>query len=107
MNSLLLDFSTALRFFARRKAACAVIVLTMGLALAANTSVFSVLHAFLFEKLGIPEAERVALIWTTRNLPGRGRVDFSDAYPNYVLLREATRSFSALSATVADNVNWE
>jgi putative ABC transport system permease protein len=107
MSSLLLDFSTALRFFARRKASCTVIVLTMGLALAANTSVFSVLHAFLFEKLGIPEAERVALIWTTRNLPGRGRVDFSDAYPNYLLLREATRSFSALSATVADNVNWE
>ena len=51
MNSLLLDLQTALRFFARRRAAFAVIVLTMALALGANTAMFSVLKAFVFSSL--------------------------------------------------------
>lgn len=107
MNSLLLDLTTALRFFARRSAAFAVIVLTMALALGANTAVFSVLKAFLFAQLGIPEPERVALVWTTRDLPGRGRVDFSDAYPNYKLLQSSSRSFEAIGTTLLADVNWE
>jgi hypothetical protein len=43
MQSALLDVTTAIRFFAQRKAAFAVIVITMALALAANTTVFAVL----------------------------------------------------------------
>lgn len=107
MHSLLLDLATTLRFFARRRAAVAVIVLTLALAVAANTAVFSVLKAFLFAQLGTPEPERVVLVWTTTELPGRGTVNFSDSYVNYQLLRENTRSFSALSATLAADVNWE
>lgn len=107
MSSLLLDLQTALRFFARRRAAFAVIVLTLALALGANTAVFSVLKAFLFSQLGVPEPDRVVLVWTTRELPGRGRVDFSDAYPNYKLLRETARSFEAYAATLSADVNWE
>ena len=97
MNSLLLDVQSALRFFARRKAAFAVILLTMGLALGANTAVFSVVKAFLFANLAVPEPERVMVVPTTKDLPGRGRVDFSDAYPNYKLLRDGTHSFASLS----------
>ena len=59
MNSLLLDFQIALRFFARRRAASAVVVLTMALALGANTAVFSVFKAFFFSSLGVPESDRV------------------------------------------------
>lgn len=107
MNSLLLDLTTALRFFARRRSAFLVIILTIALALGANTAVFSVLKAFLFSQLGTPEPERVVLVWTTLELPGRGRVDFSDSYVNYRLLRDTTRSFEALSATLISDVNWE
>lgn len=107
MNSLSLDVQTALRFFGRRRATVVVIVVTMALALGANTAVFSVLKAFLFARLGIPEADRVVAVWTTKDLPGRGTVNFSDAYPNYQLLTQTTRSFSALSATLPTDVNWE
>src|SRR5687767_13809183 len=100
MNSLLQDCSTAFRFFARRRAAFAVIVLTMALALGANTAVFSVLKAFLFAQLAVPEPERIGLVWTTKELPGRGRVDFSDGSPNYKLLKETTHSFSAIGTTL-------
>ena len=107
MNSLLLDVSIAWRFFARRRATFAVIVLTMALALGANTAVFSVLKAFLFAQLAVPAAERVGLVWTTKDLPGRGTVDFSDAYPNFKLLRESVHSFSALGTSLLADVNWE
>ncbi len=107
MNSLLLDFLAAGRFFARRRAAFAVIVLTMALALGANTAVFSVLKAFLFANLAVPESGRVMIVPTAKELPGRGRVDFSDAYPNYQLLRQTTHSFASLSVTLPADVNWE
>ena len=107
MNSLVQDFSTAFRFFARRRAAFAVIVLTMALALGANTAVFSVLKAFLFAQLAVPEPGRIGLVWTTKELPGRGRVNFSDGYPNYKLLKETTHSFSAIGTTLLSDVNWE
>ncbi len=107
MNSLLLDLSTALRFFARRRAAFAVIVLTMALALGANTAVFSVLKAFVFANLAVPESDRVVAVWTTKDLPGRGSVNFSDAYPNYKLLKDTTRSFESLSTSQLSDVNWQ
>lgn len=107
MHSLFLDLQTALRFFARRRAAFAVIVLTMALALGANTAVFSVLKAFMFSSLAVPDEGRVMVVSTTKDLPGRGTVLFSDAYPNYLLLRQATHSFSALGTTLAADLNWE
>src|SRR5438045_7674450 len=106
MQSLWLDVATAFRFFARRKAASAAIILTMTLALAANTTAFTVLNAFLFGNLAIPDSDRVVVIPTTKELPGRGRVDFSDAYPNYLLLKATTHSFSSFAAGLQADVNW-
>ncbi len=106
MNSLLPDLTVALRFFARRRAATAVIVLTMALALGANTAVFSVLKAFLLSSLGVPEADRVMFIWTVRDLPGRGPVNFSDAHPNYKLLRESTHFWENIATTLGADLNW-
>ena len=107
MNSLFFDLQIALRFFARRRAAFTVIVLTMALALGANTAVFSVLKAFLFANLAVPEPERVMVVPTVKELPGRGRVDFSDAYVNYKLLTQTTHSFESLGVSLQTDVNWE
>src|ERR1044071_6259123 len=107
MNSLLLDLQTALRFFARRRAAFAVIVLTMALALGANTAVFSVLKAFVFSSLAVPESDRVVAVWTTKELPGRGSVNFNDAYPNYKLLRDTTHFFESIGTSFLTDVNWQ
>ena len=59
-----------LRFLARRKAAFTVAVLTMALALGANTVVFSALKTFLFSSIGVPDADRLFFISPTRGLPG-------------------------------------
>lgn len=107
MNSLLLDVQSALRFFARRKAAFAVIVLTMALALGANTAVFSVLKAFLFSSLGFPDAGRVVAVWTVRSIDGRGPVNFLDAHVNIDLMRKTTHFWESLGASFGTDLNWQ
>jgi putative ABC transport system permease protein len=107
MNSFLLDILSAYRFLIRRKAALVAIIMTIGFALAANTTSFSVVHGFLFGDLAVPQSDRVVLVPSTKELPGRGLVDFADTIANYRLLQQTTHSFSALAATIATEVNWE
>src|SRR6476659_4405062 len=95
-----------LRFLARRKALTAIAVLTMALALGANTAALSVLKAFLLSSLAVPEPDRVVQIIPQRSLPGRGFVDFSDAYPNYEIIRKTQRAFSDVAIVSQLQASW-
>jgi putative ABC transport system permease protein len=96
-----------LRFLLRRKAACAVAVLTMALALGANTAVFSVVKTFLLSSIGVPDADRVFLVAPVRNLPGRGSVVFNEAYPNYLLLQATQQTFAAVTCISQGVASWD
>ncbi|HKG90594.1 MAG TPA: ADOP family duplicated permease [Gemmatimonadaceae bacterium] len=96
-----------LRFLARRKALTAIAVLTMALALGANTAALAVLKAFLLSSLALPESDRVLLIAPERDLPGRGTVVFNEAYPNYQLLRETQRSFADVTVLLQLQASWD
>src|ERR1043165_2813430 len=95
------------RFLARRKALTAIAVLTMALALGANTAALSVLEAFLLSSLGVPESDRVVVIAPERNLPGRGSVVFNDAFPNYELLRRTQHSFADVAVFLQLQSSWD
>src|SRR4051812_7293954 len=96
-----------LRFLSNRKALTAIAVITMALALGANTAALSVLKAFLLSSLGVPESDRVVLIAPERVMQGRGNVIFSDAYPNYELLRKTQKAFSDVSVFVQLQASWD
>ena len=96
-----------LRFLARRKALTAIAVITMALALGANTAALSVLKAFLLSSLAIPEPDRVVLIAPERIMPGRGWVVFNEAYPNYELLRRTQRAFADLTIFLQLQASWD
>ena len=96
-----------LRFLARRKALSAIAVLTMALALGANTAALSVLKAFLLSSLAVPESDRVVVIAPERELPGRGSVVFADAYPNYELLRRTQHAFADVAAFLQIQASWD
>ena len=96
-----------LRFLARRKALSAIAVLTMALALGANTAALSVLKAFLLSSLAVPEPDRVVLIAPERDLPGRGSVVFSEAYPNYELLRRTQHAFADVTVLLQIQASWD
>src|SRR4030095_13242472 len=95
-----------LRFLARRKAAFAVAVVTMALALGANTVVFSALKTFLFASIGVPDADRLFYIWPTRSVGGSSD-HFSEAYPNFETIRRTQHAFA--DVTLAYNVfaSWD
>ncbi len=96
-----------LRFLARRKALAAIAVLTMALAIAATTAALSVLKAFLLSSLGVPNPDRVVSVQPERGMPGRGAVQFADAYPNYQLLRQVQHSFSDVAVVLSLSASWD
>jgi predicted permease len=100
------ELLASLRFLARRKAVATIAILTMACALGVNTSALSVLRAFLFSGLGVPEADRVVNIAPIRELPGRGNVVFSDAFPNYEMIRESKRTFAEVGVVLQNLVSW-
>ncbi|MEP6491327.1 MAG: ABC transporter permease [bacterium] len=98
---------SGLRFLAQRKAAFAVAVLTMALALGANTIVFSALKTFLFSSIGIPDADRLFLVSAMRGLPGGGSEAFDEAYPNYELIRRTQHAFSGVALAYQGVAGWD
>jgi predicted permease len=93
-------------FLMRRKAALGAAVMTLALALGANTVVFSVLQGFLLSSFGAPDSHRLFVVAPSRELPGRGSVIFAEAFPNYLLLRETTRSYEELAVTLQTVASW-
>src|SRR5829696_9272054 len=102
-----LNRESGLRFLARRKAACTVAVLTMALALGANTLVFSVTKAFLLSSFAVPEPNRLFVIAPVRELPGRGEVVFAEAYVNYKRIYETQRSFADVTVLQQTVASWD
>src|SRR5688572_8515883 len=78
----------------------------MACALGVNASALAVLRAFLFSGLGVPDPERFLNVAPIRDLPGRGAVVFSDAFPNYQLLRDTKKSFDEVAVVLQNIVSW-
>ncbi|HEX6823013.1 MAG TPA: ABC transporter permease [Candidatus Sulfotelmatobacter sp.] len=70
-------------------------ILTLALAIGANTVVFSIMNAFIIRPLNVPHAESLYGLWRLED-------DMSESYLDYVDLRDRNHSFEAL---IAYNVN--
>src|SRR6516225_11853421 len=60
---MLYDLRFALRFIRRRSGSSATAVLTIAVAIAATTAVFSILDNVLFQPLRYPRADRLVRVW--------------------------------------------
>ena len=63
MNGLLQDFRYALRQMRQSPVFAAVGVVTLALAIGANTAIYSVVHQVLLQRLPYPHSDRLATIW--------------------------------------------
>jgi predicted permease len=77
MRDLVQELRFALRMLGRHPGFTAVALLTLALGIAANTAIFSVVDAVLFEPLPYAEPERLTLVWSRR--PDRPRETVSPA----------------------------
>jgi predicted permease len=98
MSSLAQDLRYALRTLARAPGFAAVVILTLGLGIGANTAIFSLMDQVLLQPLAV--AEPAALVQLDGPGPWSGRTldDRTFSYPMYRDLRDRNTVFSALIA---------
>src|SRR4051812_27728407 len=79
MNSLLSDIKLAFRALARRPSFTIISILTLAVAIGANTAIFSVVYNVLIRPLPFPHADRIVTISLgTGNKAGLDELPFSD-----------------------------
>ena len=92
IETLIQDARYSLRLLRKSPGFTIAAVLTLAMAICANTVVFSVLNALILRPLDVPHPESLYTIEHRRNIS----LEFS--YPDYLDLRDHNRSFDGLAA---------
>ena len=95
MDDLLKDLQFGVRMLWRRPAFTAVAVLSLGLGIGINTSIFSVVNAVLLAPIPVHEPERLVEIYTSQapDLPY-----LTTSYPDFLDLRASVDALQGLTA---------
>jgi putative ABC transport system permease protein len=96
VDTTLADLRYAVRRLRAAPAFTAVIILTLGVAIGANSAIFSVVDGVLLRPLPYPNADRLLMVWESDRNSGTTREDAS--VPDYYDLRNGNRSFAAVGA---------
>jgi predicted permease len=103
MQSFLSDLRFALRSFLRQPGATALIVVTLGLAVAANTAVFTLLDGLFFRPF--PFAEPNRLVYLNERAP-RWNLEFTGInYTDFATWRSRARAFESMAVWSSESVN--
>jgi putative ABC transport system permease protein len=104
MEALLQDARYALRLTHRFPTFTAIVLLTLGIAIGANTAIFSVVNATLLRPLPYPDGQRLAVLYSQN--PDRTIPRFSVSYADFLDWRAQTRSFSGMAALTSASLTW-
>jgi predicted permease len=96
MNQLRQDLRYALRTAAKNPGITLVVIVVMGLAIGANTVIYTVVDAVLLTPLGYPQAESLVAIYGEAPTMGLSHLHLSP--PEYTELRAMARSYSQMGA---------
>ena len=91
---MLKDLRYGLRSLIKHPTFAAVCIVTLALGIGANTAIFTVVNAVVLRPLPFQDAERLAMIWTTRDTNQEQPLSFAD----YNDLKNQTKSFSGVGA---------
>ena len=88
------DVRYGLRMLVKNPGITLVIVLTLGLGIGANTAIFSVVNAFLFRPLPVPQPAQMTVL----GMQKLGESNISNlSYPDYLDYREQSDAFSGIT----------
>jgi len=98
MEQFLIDLRLAARLLVKRPGFTTVAVLSLALGIGANTTIFSLVSAFLLEPLPGREPGRLATVYTS---DFSGPLYSASSYPDYLEFRTQSRAFAGLAAYTA------
>jgi len=93
MNGFIEDFRHSLLSLVKNRGFALAAILSLGLGIGLNTTIFTFLNAFFLQPLPVQDAGRLASVVT---IDSRVAGYLGCSYPNYVDYREHNRSFSSL-----------
>jgi predicted permease len=106
LEDLTRDVRFAFRLLQRSPAFAVTAGLTLALAIAINTAVFSVVDAVLLKPLPYPEPSKLGLVTTTRRAPGAVETDHGQTGASWLAVRDrATTMDAAVYSTWPTGVN--
>jgi len=95
MRNFIKDIRFALRTLAKNPGFAVIGIVTLGLGMAVNTTVFSVINGFLLRPLPVPHPEQITVLALKQSSAGS---TYRFSYPTYEDLRNQTDSFSDVFA---------
>ena len=95
MDSIINDVRLAFRSLTKHPAFAGLAVIILALTIAATTSIFTVVNAVLLRPLPFPEPERLLVINEVN--PQQGPEPFELSYPNWLELRQRSKSFEEIA----------
>ena len=106
METFLRDLRFAARALLKHPTVFAVAVLSLALGIAANTTIFAAIDAYLIRPIPVPNAERIVQVWSTNPQRGRGNwgvspPDFRDWLRESRTMQLAAYSGGSLNLAVA------
>ena len=102
MEILWQDLKFGVRALLKNPGFTAVAVITLALGIGVNSTVFSIVNAYLFRPLPVKEPDRLVAMGTRDNTL---EIPYEVSYPNYVDLRDRTEVFSDVIAFENDAFN--
>jgi predicted permease len=102
MDAFVQDARYAMRMSRRFPAFTLIVLLTLGIAIGANTAIFSVVNATLLRPLPFPNDDRLAVLYSQN--PDRSLPRFSVSYADFLDWRAQTRSFSGMAAFTSSSI---
>ena len=103
METLLKDIRYGLRNLLKRPGFTAIAVVTLALAIGANTAIFSVVNAVLLRPLPFANADQLVMVWEDASFAGFPRN--TPAPANYVDWKTQNQVFADVAATDRRNFN--
>lgn len=89
------DLNEAWRFLRANRGFAAIVILTLGLAIGVNSTIFSVLNGVLLRPLDYAEPERLVVAWESNQALGQDRAQVSSA--TYLDWRTQTSTFESIA----------
>src|SRR5687767_1918880 len=96
METLRQDITLAIRFLRKNPGFTLPAVLTLALGIGANTTIFTLTDALLFQPLSVKDGDRLVPVYQRR--PDRPADPFGLALPDYFDYRGKANGFEALAA---------